>query len=265
MILCLDIGNTHIYGGLFVNQKIKLRFRYPSTYPCTSDVLGLFLRNVLSENGMDTGKIKAISLCSVVPSLDYSVVAACKKYFAIDPLELKPGVKTGLKLDIKNPLEVGADRIANAVAAIDHFPNKNIMIVDFGTATTICAINKQHTYLGGAILPGMKLSMEALSQKAAKLSDVDITAPKQALGKSTSMNIQSGLYYGQLGAIKEIIARIKTEAFSGESVMLISTGGYAHLFEQQKFFTVNVTDLILHGLYVIWEKNQCSQMASSIS
>lgn len=256
MILCLDIGNTHIFSGLFVDGEIKLRFRYPSKYPCTSDMLGLFLKNVLQENGFNPAEIKAICLSSVVPSLDYSVTAACAKYFSIAPLELKPGVKTGLKLEIKNPLALGADRIANAVAALHYFPNKNIIVIDFGTATTLCAISKQRIYLGGAILPGFKISMEALFQNTAKLSSVEIIKPESALGKTTETNIQSGLYYGQLGAVKEIIHHYKTQVFNNEEVVVLATGGYAQLFENENLFSLNVPDLILHGLRLIWEKNK---------
>lgn len=255
MILCLDVGNTHIFSGLFVDNEIKLRFRYPSQYPCTSDLLGLFLKNALRENGFDPSLVKAICLSSVVPSFDYSVVAACAKYFSLTPLELKPGIKTGLKLDIKNPLELGADRIANAVAALHHFPNKNIIVIDFGTATTVCAVSKQRVYLGGSILPGFKISMETLFQNTAKLSSVEIIRPEMALGKTTETNIQSGLYYGQLGAAKEIIHRYKTHVFNNEETVVLATGGYAQLFENENLFALNVPDLILHGLHLIWEKN----------
>lgn len=256
MILCLDVGNTHIFSGLFVGNEIKLRFRYPSQYHCTSDMLGLFLKNALHENGFDPSVVKAICLSSVVPSLDYSVVSACVKYFSMTPLEVKPGVKTGLKLDIKNPLELGADRIVNAVAALHHFPKKNIIVIDFGTATTICAISKQRVYLGGAILPGFKISMESLFQNTAKLSSVEIVKSENALGKTTITNIQSGLYYGQLGAAKEIVHRYKTQVFNNEEVVILATGGYAYLLENENLFAMNVPDLILHGLYLIWEKNQ---------
>lgn len=255
MILCIDIGNTHIYAGLFVEHEIKLTVRYPSKYPCTSDIFGIFLRNALKENNFNYQDIDAISLCSVVPALDYSVIAACKKYLAIDPLELKPGIKTGLKIDIINPTEIGADRIANAVAAIHHFPNRNIIIVDFGTATTLCGVTKNKVYLGGAILPGFKISMEALAQQTAKLSIVDIIKPKDAIGRSTTTNIQAGLYYGQLGAVRELIAQFNAAAFKDEPAMVIATGGYAYLLEQEKIFAINIPDLVLHGLRIILEKN----------
>lgn len=255
MILCLDIGNTHIYGGVFSGKKIKLRFRYPSRSLLTSDTFGLFLRDVLRENKVKPESIEAICLSSVVPSLDYSVNAACIKYFSITPLELKPGTKTGLNINTKNPLELGADRIANSVGAMHQFPNKNLIIIDLGTATTICVVTKDGSYLGGAILPGLKTSMEALCQNAEKLSLVDIVRPKKVLGKTTATNIQSGIYYGQLGATKEIVSRLKTEVFPGEEVLTIGTGGYAYFFEKEDLFEMNIPDLVLQGIYLVWEKN----------
>jgi len=255
MILCLDIGNTHIYGGVFSSDEIKLRFRYNALHPCTSDQFGLFLRSVLSENGIDYNEIKKIALSSVVPSLDYSINAACIKYFSITPLELKPGIKTGMKLDVKNPLEIGADRIANGIAATHYFPKKNIIVVDFGTATTLCAISKNNAYLGGVIMPGLKLSMSSLCDNTAKLTTVDIIKPRHALGKSTEENIQSGLYYGQLGAVRETIYHIRNDVFQQAEPVVIATGGYAHLFEKETIFSIAQPDLVLHGLRLVLAKN----------
>ena len=255
MILCLDVGNTHIYGGTFVNDEIALTFRYPSLSPCTSDTFGLFLKNVLRENHLQPEKVAAICISSVVPSLDYSITAACIKYFDINPVMLKPGIKTGLKLSIKNPLELGADRIANGIAATEQFPNKDLIIIDFGTATTVCAVSKDKAYLGGSILPGMKTSMQSLSANAEKLSSVDIIRPQMTLGKTTTANVQSGIYYGQLGAIKEITRRFRQEVFNNQPVLTIATGGYTHLFEQEQLFDVTVPDLVLQGLYKVWQKN----------
>jgi type III pantothenate kinase len=255
MILCLDIGNTHILAGLFINQEIVLRLRYPSSQTVTSDLFGLFLKNALRENNFDPSKVKAISLCSVVPSIDYSINAACIKYFSITPLELKPGLKTGLNIKLSNPNELGADRIANAVAAVNKFPARNIIVVDFGTATTLCALTKNKEYLGGTIFPGLKVQMQALSQHAAKLSAVDILQPAQALGRSTETNIQSGLYFGHLGAVREIVTRLNQEVFSGEPAIVITTGGYGHMFEAQDIFHSHQPDLVLHGLKLILEKN----------
>ncbi len=255
MMICLDIGNTHIYGGVFRQGVLVFRFRYPSKQPCTSDVFGLFLKDVLHKNGYAAETIQSIVLCSVVPILDYSIVSACKKYFSIVPLVLKPGVKTGLSLRIHNPAELGADRIANAVAAISAFPKRHIIIVDFGTATTLCAISRAQEYLGGAILPGMKVSMEALSMHAAKILEVDLITPEAALGKTTVTQVQSGLYYGQLGAIEKIIQHITHQSFPDQAPVLVATGGYAHLFQEEGLFSVHCPDLVLQGLRIIGEKN----------
>lgn len=254
MILCLDVGNTHIFGGIMDGKEIKLRFRHASTYNFTSDTIGLFLVSAIRENGFDPKIITAICISSVVPSLSYSITSACKKYFSISPIEVKQGTKSGIKLDVKNPHEVGADRIANAVAATDAYPDKNIIIMDFGTATTFCAISKNKAFMGGAILPGIKLSMQALANNTSKLAAVNIIRCENALGKTTETNIQAGLYLGQLGAAKEIINRLKATTFKSEDVVIIATGGYAHLFKEENLFDANHPDLILQGLRLILEK-----------
>jgi type III pantothenate kinase len=254
-MLCLDIGNSHIFGGFFVEDTLQFSFRYPSTTPVTSDQFGLFLKGMMLEHRQDPSHIKAIAISSVVPSLDYSIVSACIKYFGITPLQLKPGIKTGLKLKVKNPLEVGADRVANAVAAINQLPNKNMIIIDFGTATTICAINYNKEYLGGAIMPGIKMAMESLHNHTARLAPVDILKPAEMLGKTTETNIQSGLYYGQLGATREIIHHIKNVTFKNQESIVLATGGYAHLFENEKLYNLLISDLVLHGLKIILKIN----------
>lgn len=255
MILCLDVGNSHLFGGVFVNNEIKLRFRYASNQVGTSDQLGLFFKQVLRENELAPEQIKKIALSSVVPALDYTITAACIKYFNTNPFLLKPGVKTGLKLQVKNPLELGADRIANAIAASDLFPSKNIIVLDFGTATTVCAISAKNEYLGGVILPGIKTSMQALQLNAAKLSAVEIIKPPSTLGKTTEHNIQAGLYYGQLGAMREIIKNLSRDVFADKRPIVIGTGGFAYLFEAEKIFTLNIPDLVLQGLLIALEKN----------
>ena len=255
MILCFDIGNTHIFGGIFVGKEIAFSFRYPSKNMCTSDQFGLFLKAFLAEHQLEPKGIRAISFSSVVPSLEYTIVSACVKYFNITPLQLKPGVKSGLKLCVKTPTSLGADRIANAVAAVNLFPDQDLIVVDFGTASTICAISATKEYLGGAIMPGIKTAMESLSLATAKLAAVEILAPEQALGKTTEHNIQSGLYYMQVGACRELIGRIKQEVGFGTGLKIIATGGYAHLFEHEDIFQVNIPNLSLLGLRIIYEKN----------
>ncbi len=256
MMLCLDIGNTHIYGGLLDQKEICLRFRFPSAQSCTSDTLGIFLKDVIRENQFDPASVTAICISSVVPALDYSVVAACKKYFSVTPISIKPDTQTELTLATDNPAELGADRIANAVSALDQFPGRNLAIFDFGTATTACAISKDAVYIGGAILPGFKLSMGALSSKTALLSDVDILQPENTLGKNTQSQLQIGIYYSQLGAVKEILQQWQNTVFKSEPAVVIATGGYARLLMQEPIFDVNLPDLVLDGLRIIWNKNQ---------
>lgn len=256
MLLCLDIGNTNIYGGVFQGTELLVRFRKHTHIGTSSDELGIFLVNVLRENQIDPTNIQAISLCTVVPAVLYSVRAACLKYFKIDPFNLRSGVKTGLNIKYRNPAEVGADRIANAVAAITQFPNQNLLIIDLGTATTFCAINRQKEYLGGVIIPGIKISMEALGNNAAKLFNVEIVRPPHTLGRATAESIQSGLYYGHLGMMKEISARLQQEAFSGQAMKIIGTGGFSQLFMRDELFHHLAPDLVLEGLRVAWDMNQ---------
>lgn len=254
MMLCIDVGNSHIYGGVFANGEICLRFRHTSKVS-TSDELGIFLKNVIRENQCDPTKINSIAICSVVPQLDYSLRAACVKYFSIEPFFLQAGVKTGLNIKYRNPTDVGADRIANAIAATHSYPGKNLVIIDFGTATTFCVINAQKAYLGGVILPGIRLAVDALSNNTAKLPAVEIIKIEQVVGRSTIESIQSGVFYGAIGACKELLARIKVEAFAGLEVLTLATGGFASLFEKQEIYDQNIPDLVLQGVRIAAEMN----------
>ncbi len=255
MILCLDVGNSHIYGGVFDREKLLLQFRYPSDLQCTSDQLGVFFKSILRENQLDPAQIKQIAVCSVVPSLDYPLRSSIIKYFSIEPFFLRAGVKTGLKIQYKNTHEVGADRIADGIAAMHQFPDKNLIVIDLGTATTFDIITKDRAYLGGVIIPGLHIAMKALNQNTAKLPPVNIMKPPCVIGQSTISNIQSGLYYGHLGAMREIIRLITLEQFQGESPMIIGTGGFAYLFEKDEVFDVIVQDLVLQGLRLSLQKN----------
>lgn len=256
MQLCLDVGNSHIFGGLFNGDELILRFRHPTTLHNTSDELGLFLKTVLRENNFDANTVKDIAISSVVPSLDYSLRSACIKYFDITPLFVSADIKTGLTIQIDNPHELGADLIADAVAAVQHFPEKNIIIISMGTATTFSAVNKKQQFLGVSILPGMRLSMAALQGNTAKLFEVEIMKPASVLGKNTTASIQSGLYFGQLGVFREITQRITDEYFNGESPLIIGCGGFSHLFEHEGIFTELMPDLILVGLKQILDLNR---------
>lgn len=248
MRLCLDVGNTHILGGVFDSNKLAFRFRYATHLIGTADQFGLFLVQILLTHGVTAKEIKEIVIASVVPSYDYTLKHMVNLYFNADYFVLQAGVRTGLNVKCITPNEVGADRIANAIGAVNVFPNRNLLIVDMGTATTVCAITKKRDYLGGIILPGMRLSMESLKNNTAKLMEVDIEMPPFYIGRNTRENIQSGLFYGHLGALKEMIAGVKSEAFPTDTMIVIGTGGFAQLFKDKGLFDVILPDLVLHGL-----------------
>jgi type III pantothenate kinase len=255
MILTLDVGNGQVYGGLFVDGEIKLRFRKITQHGLTSDEMGVFLRSVLRENGFNHQDVTQIAFCTVVPQVVYSLKNACSKYFNLSPFELGPGVKTGLMIKYRNPLEVGADRIANAVSAVSKYPDRNLIVIDLGTATTFCAISKKREYLGGTIIAGIKISMEALEGKTAKLPMVEIVRSEKAVGRSTVESIQAGLFYGHMGAMKEIIQRINSEYFCDEPAYVIGTGGLSSLFSGLDIFDNIESDLVLYGVYESLQKN----------
>lgn len=253
MLLCLDVGNTHILWGVFKQGHLVARFRAATDLIGSSDQFGIFLLTMFQANSLSLTDVSATVLCSVVPSYDYTLRHAVNTYVKTPLFVLQAGVKTGLNIKYKNPNEVGADKIANAIGAVHAFPNKNIIIVDTSTATTVCAISKKRDYLGGAILPGMKLSMESLKSNTAKLMEVDIVKPPVIVGRTTRESIQSGLYYGHLGALKEIIAGYKQEVFANEPVTVIGTGGFCHLYKDEKLFDIILPDLVLQGLYQAFE------------
>lgn len=248
MILTLDVGNSQIFGGVFLNRELTMRFRKPSGHATSSDELGLFLRGVLRENEIDPSGVEQIALCSVVPDVIYSLRSCCRKYFTIDPFILQAGVKTGLKVGYRNPLEVGPDRIANAIAATHLYPDRNVIVVDLGTATTFDVIRAGRDFLGGLILPGLRISMEALEKNTARLPNVEIVSAIELIGRSTIECIQSGLYYGHRAMLRELTRQIRTEALGGAPVVVIGTGGFSRLFEREGVFDVVLPDLVLVGL-----------------
>lgn len=255
MILAIDVGNSQIYGGVFEGKDLMLRFRRTSKAGASSDELGVFLRSVLRENNLDPSKVDQIGICTVVPEVSHSLRNACVKYFDRNPFVLQAGVKTGLKIRYKNPLEVGADRIANAIAAVHEYPNQDLLIVDFGTATTFCAINAHKEYLGGVITAGLRISMEALETKTSKLPAVEIIRPESCLGRSTVDSIQSGLFYGTIGQVKEIRDRIAQEVFDGKRPKVIGTGGFASLLNSAGIFDEENPDLVLNGIWLALHMN----------
>jgi len=261
MILCLDVGSTQIYGGLFDGDKIKLQFRRQSKGASSSDEYGLFLRSVLRENGFDPKVVTDIALCTVVPEILHSLRNGCRKYFEVAPFVLQIGTKTGLKIKYHNPNELGSDRIANAMAAVSKFPKKNLLIADFGTAITLCAVSSDKEFLGGVIMPGHKISMMALQTNTSRLPPVEIKKMQNVLGQTTVENIQSGLFFGTLGAIKEISQRITKDVFKNQKPIMIATGGFSGLYEDTGIFDHMIPELVLMGIHNAYELNKNNKAA----
>ena len=248
MLLCLDVGNTQIYGGVFVGEELRATFRRTSNIRASSDEFGIFFRTVLRENGLAPDTIAMAAVCSVVPDVVHSLRNCFRKYFGFEAFLLQPGSKTGLKVRYRNPLEVGADKIANAMGALERFAGRNLLIVDFGTATTLCAISKEKEYLGGIITPGIHTSMAALESNTARLPVVEIVKPAEVLGRSTIESIQSGLYYGTLGTVRTLITAVTEEHFASDPPLIIGTGGFGRMFEEARLLDVFVPELPLLGL-----------------
>lgn len=248
MLLCLDIGNSQIHGGVFDDASLRLQFR-KTTHPLgAADEIGIFLLTVLRENGVDPRAVTRVAICSVVPPALYPVRGACQKYFRAEPFVLQAGVKTGLKVKYRNPHEVGADRIAGAIGAALRRPAADLIVVDCGTATTFDVVTAAGDYLGGAIMPGIGISVETLAGKTAKLPTIEIARPGPALGRSTAESIQSGVYHGHVGAIRQLVGELSREVFAGNRPAVIGTGGFARLLEEERLFDEVVPELVLLGL-----------------
>jgi type III pantothenate kinase len=248
MLLCLDVGNSQIFGGVFEDGDLRATFRRTSNIRASSDEYGTFFRAVLRENGVDPGTVSMAAVCSVVPDVIHSLRNCFRKYFGFEPFLLQPGARTGLKIRYRNPLEVGADKIANAIGAVARYPGRNLLIVDFGTATTLCAVTRDKEYLGGIITPGIHTSMAALEAGTARLPVVEIVRPPEVLGRSTVESIQSGLYYGTLAAVRSLIASVTERHFAADKPVVLGTGGFGRLFEEERVFDAFVPELPLIGL-----------------
>ena len=261
MILTVDVGNTTIQCGLFDGEKLALQFRRSTNPKLSSDELGLFFRDVLALNNFDYAQIERIACCSVVPAINHSLSNCFRKYFFKEALFIAAGIKTGLKIKYANPREIGADRIAGAIGAVHAASSedggaRNLIVVDMGTATTVDVITKNNEYLGGAILPGASMSVHALSEGTAQLPSVEVVQPKNVCGSSTIEAIQSGVFYGQAGAIRELVSKMEESVFGGERAFVIGTGGFSRSFESAGLFDLVLPDLVLQGLKIALELNK---------
>lgn len=259
MLLCLDVGNTHLVGGIFDGERLAVRFRYATGHLATADQFGIFLLGILQTNGIARETIRAVALCSVVPGVNYTIRHAITQYLPkAEYFILQAGVKTGINIRYKNPAEVGADLIAGAIGGVSAFPGRNLIIADLGTATTLAAVTAKNDFLGGIIMPGLRVAMESLRSNTAKLMEVDIETPSTYLGQSTRECIQRGLYYGHLGAMREIVAGYRAELFGGEEPVVVGTGGFSHLFRETGIFHAILPDLVLQGIRIAFDNSSAA-------
>lgn len=253
LLLVMDVGNTNVVLGIYQQNELSHHWRLQTDRNATEDEFGMVLKNLLNYEQLDFSMIEGVVLSSVVPPLTVVLERMTEKYLNIKPLILGPGIKTGLNIKYENPREVGADRIANAVATLELYGAPAI-IVDFGTATTFCFIDEEGNYIGGAITPGVTISAEALYQRAAKLTRVEIVKPDSVVGRNTIQAMQAGIYYGYVGVVDEIVTRM-TQLMT-KRPHVIATGGLAKLIcNDTKTIDEIHPYLTLEGLKLIWEKN----------
>lgn len=254
MLLVFDIGNTNIVLGAYEGEELLQHWRVSTDRQKTGDEYGILINNLFTYGGLSIKDISAVIISSVVPPLVVPLVKMCQRYFKVEPLVVGPGIKTGIFIKYENPREVGADRIVNAVAA-HHKYSGPLIIVDFGTATTFCAIGENGDYLGGAIAPGIGISTEALFQRAAKLPRIELVKPKSVICRNTVTSMQSGIIYGFVGQVDGIVSRMKEEM--DQEAYVIATGGLANLIAQETT-VINAVEhfLTLEGLRIIYDLNQ---------
>lgn len=253
VLLAIDVGNTNIVLGVFEGERLVNHFRMHTEPRSTGDELGLTVVALLRAAGIDAGDITAVAVSNVVPPLSHAVEEMASRHFGGPPLVLGPGIRTGIKIHYDDPRQVGADRIANAIAAYHQYGGPAILC-DFGTATTVDAINGEGDYLGGAMAPGVLISLDALVAHAARLSRVDFAAPASVIGRNTTASMQAGLVYGYAGLVDGLVGRMRAEV--GEDARLILTGGLAPMMAGLIQGVTAVDEMLtLTGLRLIHELN----------
>lgn len=253
MLFVIDVGNTNTVMGLYDRDKLVQSFRMSTDKNRSSDEIGLFFMQILMTLKLDISEIEDVVIASVVPPLMHSLENAVKKYLNITPNIVTSSTPIGMKILIDNPKELGTDRLVNAFAA-RYLYGGPVIIIDLGTATTFCAVNENGDYLGGAIYPGIKISIDALVEKTAKLPRVEITEPKNAIGKNTISSMQSGIYYGYAGMIDYVVEKFKNE-LGAPDAKVVATGGLSKLIAMEsKSIDIINRDLTLIGLKLIHDK-----------
>ncbi len=256
MLLAVDIGNTNIVFGLFAEDCLQTHWRIRTEQNRTTDEHWVLVNEFIRLNEIGPESIHNIVISCVVPPLIPVFEELSRKYLKSDPLVVGPGIKTGIPILYNNPAEVGADRIVNAIAGFEKYGGP-LIIVDFGTATTFDAVSAKGEYLGGAIFPGLNISLEALYKGTAKLSPVDIVLPEHVIGKSTKESIQSGTVYGFVGVIDSIVAKMQNEI--GQPARVIGTGGVLPVIQKEVPCLQTVDPfLTLEGLRILYQRNRSS-------
>ncbi len=254
MLLVIDAGNTNIALGIYDEEFLVKNWRIATDKSKTADEYGILFHDLLVLAGIGLANVKGIIISSVVPTMTGVLERLASNYFGLKPYMVGPGIKTGMPIHYDNPKEVGADRIVNAIAGYEKF-RTSLIIVDFGTATTFDYVNGKGEYCGGAIAPGLMISMEALFQKASKLPWVDIVKPPGVIAKNTVNSMQAGIFYGYVGLVDEIVGRMKKE--NRENPKVIATGGLASLIAPETKSIEAVEEyLTLEGLRILYLRNK---------
>jgi len=258
MLLAIDVGNTNIVLGVFDGTTLRRSWRLLTLRERTADEVGLMVSGLFAHEHIEPAAIGGIVMASVVPPLTPIMEGMTRRYFGLDALVVDPLTNAGMPILYRNPAEVGADRIANSLAAYEQYGRdaaRPLIVADLGTATTFDAVTAKGEYLGGVICPGPQIAAEALFQRAARLPRVDVRKPATVIGQSTVGAIESGLFYGYLGLVEGLITRMSAEM--GGSARCIATGGLAQLIAPETALIEHVDpDLTLHGLRIVWERNR---------
>lgn len=247
MDLVFDVGNSRIDGAVFAGEECALRFEFDSRRAWTADEFYLLLAGVVRENNVAASAIARIGMCSVVPAQSAMLIDIAKQHLQITPFVVDAQCAHGLRIVYRDPKQLGADRIANAAGALTRYPRRDLIIVDAGTATTVCAVSQNGVHMGGAILPGIGMAALSLRQNTSSLPLVQLQAAPLPVGLTTVDNIAAGLYFGHLGAIRELVQRTRQSAFTDSDAFVIGTGGAAELFADAGVFDAIDPDLTLFG------------------